>query len=159
MLSQEQETRIAAAVALIAATPGYEAVAQDLVRLLQRQRIRFVPALIDRAHAGLTGTIHLGPEPLAGSVLSLAETLVHEHFHLRRQSHFAKTVSFWTGIFTRTPVMARYERPAYDAALRFLQAAAHAHPDLAEEAAAEAHAVRATFEACYKRNLTGECGT
>ncbi len=149
MLSNEAQAQISAAIDLIAATPCYEAVAHDLARLLQRQRIHFAPTLADRAHAGLTGRIHLGPEPLAGSVLSLAETLVHEHFHLRRQSHFAKTTSFWAGVFTRTPVMARYERPAYDAALRFLHALAQAHPALAEEAAAEAYAVKSTFDACY----------
>jgi hypothetical protein len=137
------------ALDLIAATPGYQTVARDLEWLARRGRIRFVPTLTDRAHAGLLGAITLGPEALAGSALSLAETLVHEHYHLRRQSHFAKTASFWQGVFTQTPVMARYERPAYQTALDFLHAVARAFPDLADEAQGEATAVMETYAAHY----------
>ncbi len=140
-----------AALTLIAATPGYEAMAADLSRLRDRGRIRFAPDLSDRAHAGLLGALLLGPEVFAAnSALSLAETLVHEHHHLFRQPPLLKTVSFWAGVATRTPTMARYERPAYDAALDFLAAVARAHPDLADEAATETSAVEATFAANYE---------
>lgn len=143
---------VEAALELIRSTPGYETVAADLQSLHARGRVHYVPTLPDRAHAGLLGAITLGPEAVTGSALSLAETLVHEHFHLKRQSHLAKTVSFWAGIATRTPVMARYERPAYQAALDFLAAVARARPDLAGEAEAEAGAVGATFAAQYAPN-------
>lgn len=142
-------TRVEAALDLIAATPGYGEIAVDLRRLLERGKIRFAPALEDRAHAGLTGTITLGPEALEASALGLAETLVHEHFHLRRQSQLAKTVSFWRGVLTRTPVMRAYERPAYAAALHFLRAVEAAFPEQAAEARQEQAAVAATFTAVY----------
>jgi len=140
---------VQAALDLIVATPGYEGVADDLARLDRAGRIRYAATLEDRAHAGQLGTITLGPEALATGPLSLAETLVHEHFHLKRQNPFHKTVSFWSGIATRTPIMARYERAAYWAALDFLHAVAQARPDLADEARQEAVAVEATFAACY----------
>lgn len=141
-----------AALALIGSTPGYQGVAADLSRLRDRGRIRFAPDLTDRAHAGLLGALTLGPEVFAdNSALSLAETLVHEHYHLFRQRSLLKTVSFWAGVATRTPTMARYEQPAYAAALRFLRAIARARPDLADEAAREAAAVEATFAANYER--------
>jgi hypothetical protein len=145
----ELAAQVDAALSLISATPGYETVARDLERLARRGGIRFHPTMTDRAHAGLLGAITLGPETLAGSALSLAETLVHEHYHLRRQSHFAKTASFWQGVFTRTPVMARYERPAYESALAFLHAVARTFPDLADEAQGEATAVMETYAAHY----------
>ena len=110
--------RIKEAIDLVAQTPGYMEIARDLLLLQSRGRIRYVPEMTDRAHAGLTGSLTLGPEALWGSVLSLAETLVHEHYHLRRQGHLAKTLSFWRGVFTRSPTMRAYERPAYDAALK-----------------------------------------
>ena len=142
--------RVDEAVRLIAATPGYADVARDLERLAVRGGIRFAPALVDRAHAGLLGTITLGPEALEGSVLSLAQTLVHEHYHLRRQTPFHKTVSFWRGVFTGRPVMQAYERPAYQAALDFLDAVAHALPDYADEAHMERAEVTAAFHANYR---------
>jgi hypothetical protein len=142
-------TEVEAAIALIAATPGYDDVARDLRRLLERGKIRFVPALEDRAHAGLTGTITLGPEALEASALGLAETLVHEHFHLRRQSHLAKTVSFWRGVLTGAPVMRAYERPAYAAALDFLRAVERAFPEQAADARREQTEVAAAFAAVY----------
>ena len=147
---ETRRERLNAALALIASTPGYEVVAADLSRLHDRGRIRFAPDLADRAHAGLLGALTLGPEAFDdNSALGLAETLVHEHHHLFRQPPLLKTVSFWAGVATRTPTMARYERPAYDAALGFLAAVARAYPDLADEAAREASAVEATFAANY----------
>lgn len=148
MLTKEQQGRVAAALDLIAATPGYAAAARDLARLQDRGRIRFAPTLADRAHAGLTGRITLGPEALDGSVLGLAETLVHEYHHTR-QFPLLKTLSFWKGVLTRTPVLRAYERPAYQAACDFLTAVARHFPDLTAEAAAEHAAVRETFAANY----------
>jgi hypothetical protein len=138
------EERIAEAVALIGRTPGYEGVAQNLLR----RTIRYIPTLEDRGQATLTGVILIGPEALLGSLVGLAETLVHEEFHTR-QSHFLKTHSFWSGVFTRTPVMARYERPAYQAALDFLTALAAAFPEYADEALAEYQMVQASYSAFY----------
>ena len=140
-----QETlEVAQAIALIARVPGYEDTAQNL----KRRTVRYVPELGDRGQATLTGVILIGPEALLGGVVGLAETLVHEEFHTR-QNPFLKTHSFWSGVFTRTPVMARYERPAYQAALDFLGALAAACPEYAGEALAEAQAVRASFTAFY----------
>ena len=128
---------------------GYAPVAETLTRWLDAGRIVYVPTLVDRAHAGLTGRITLGPEALSGSLLGLAETLVHEWWHIARQVPLEKTASFWLGVATGTPTMARYERPAYRAALEFLTAAASL-PDLAEDAVREADAVRATFATEYR---------
>lgn len=147
-------TRIEAAIALIESVPGYDAVARDLRHLAATGRIRFDAALIDRAHAGLLGAITLGPEPLAADPLGLAETLVHEHHHLKRQNPFAKTSSFWLGVATGTPVLARYEKPAYDAALRFLEAVAAAFPDLRARAESEHAAVTQNFAAEYEPSRT-----
>ena len=135
---------IAEAIALIGRVPGYERVAQNLVR----RTIRYIPTLEDRGQATLTGVILIGPEALLGSLVGLAETLVHEEFHTR-QSHLLKTHSFWSGVFTRTPVMARYERPAYQAALDFLAALGGAFPEYAAEARAEYDMVQVSFEASY----------
>jgi hypothetical protein len=89
---------------------GYAGVADDLARLRNRGAIAFSPRLPDRAHAGLTGTITLGPESLEGDVVGLAETLVTSTTHLRRQNPLAKTLSFWKGVARRSPVMRDYER-------------------------------------------------
>ena len=142
--------RVRAAIALIACVPGYEADAQALARLLETERIRYVPVLADRAHAGLTGIITLGPEPFAqGATLAgLAETLVHEAYH-GRQNPLLKSVSFWAGVFTRTDTMLRYERPAYEYALRFLTRLAEVVPERADEAGEESEAVRAGFGGDY----------
>ena len=148
-MSHDVPFRVDEAVRLIAATPGYADVARDLERIGARGGIRFAPALADRAHAGLLGTITLGPEALEGSVLSLAQTLVHEHYHLRRQTPFHKTASFWAGVFTGRPVMQAYEHPAYRAALDFLEAIARAFPEHADEAVAERQAVAASLRAHY----------
>jgi hypothetical protein len=45
--------------------------------------------------------------------------------------------------------MRRYERPAYQAAIDFMQAVKQAHPHLAEEAQAEQDAVRHVFAMDY----------
>ena len=141
-------TRIAEAIALIAQVPGYAAVAQDLAR----RPLRYVPTLLDRGQASLTGTILLGPEALEGGQVGLAETLVHEHYHTQ-QNPFAKTPSFWIGVFTRTPVMARYERAAYQAAVIFLETLAEALPEYAREARGEAETVRLSYELLYRLPL------
>lgn len=146
------ENAVTAALDLIARTPGYEETAHQLEVRRERGRLRIDPDLIDRAQATLTGTILLGPESLEGDTLGLAQTLVHEHYHLR-QNPFEKTVSFWQGVALRRPVMRRYERPAYEAALRFLEAVARAFPDLAGKARREAEEIRATFEVHYGGTL------
>lgn len=140
------------ALQLIAATPGYEKTAHELKRLAQSGRMRFDASLEDRAQTGLLKTIVIGPEAMESSPLSLAQTLVHEQFHLH-QNPLLKTVSFWSGVATRTSVMARYERPAYRAAWEFLQAVACAHPLLANAARAEQNAIRLVFENDFKLNL------
>lgn len=135
------------ALDLIAATPGYEHAA----RRLRRARIRLDPGLSDRAQTSLGGQITLGPEPFAGTGdaarVSLAGTLIHEHFHLR-QNPLEKTASFWLGIATRRHPMRRYEAPAYAAHLEFLRQLACAHPALEDEAHREINQVRAAF-ACH----------
>jgi hypothetical protein len=138
-----------AALARIAATPGYSGVARDLRARLDRGRIRFVPTGADRAQAGLTGVLRLGPEAVESGDLSLAATLVHEHHHLCRQSPFRKTLSFWQGVFTGKHVMRDYEAPAYQAQQAFLQAVAAAFPERAEEALQERAAVAAAFSSHY----------
>ena len=70
---------------------------------------------------------------------------MHEHFHLRRQNPLLKTLSFWSGVASRTHVMKRYEQPAYQAAHDFLEAVKQAHPTLAAEAEAEQVAIRGVF--------------
>ena len=140
----QEALKIEQAIALIAHVPGYEAVALNLTR----RTIRFVPTLIDRGQATLMGVILIGPEALNGGLVGLAETLVHEELHTR-QSHLLKTHSFWSGVFTQTAVMARYERPAYRAALDFLWALAHACPEHADEARADCDAIRASYALNY----------
>lgn len=136
------------AVCLIAAVPGYAGVAGDL----RRGRVLFAPGLLDRGQASLRGTIRIGPEALAGAgdamLVSLAGTLVHEHWHTR-QNALLKTVSFWRGVWSRTPPMRRYEWPAYAQQRAFLGALAASHPTLASLAARERDAVLASFHACY----------
>jgi len=154
MLTGEQEKRIREAIDLVARTPGYGAEARELADLLRRGRIRYAPALADRALVTLTGVIKLGAEALDGPLVGLAETLVHERFHLH-QNPFLKTTSFWTGVATRTPVMRRYEEPAYLAGLCFLRAIEAAFPALADVARAEQDDVAATFAAVYQAPLSG----
>ena len=140
------------AIRLIEHVPGYTLTARELADLLSRGGIRFVPTLPDRGQATLIGIILLGPEPFEGHILGLAETLVHEAFH-RHQFPLLKTASFWAGVATRTPVMRRYERPAYEATMRFLETVESAFPELAEAARQEREAVAATFAACFGETL------
>ena len=143
------------AIALIGSVPGYESEAAILREMLVDGRIRYVETLEDRAHAGLLGTITMGPEPFApgGTLLGLAETLVHERFHLT-QNPLEKTASFWAGVATKTDAMARYEKPAYQAAATFLERFRETFPDLAAESEAELVAVRDTFESSYGETLS-----
>ena len=141
------------ALHIIRTTPRYAPVAVKLAQMASDNRIHINPHLEDRAHAGLLGTITLGPEAVESSALSLAQTLVHEHFHLR-QHPLLKTVSFWSGVATRTPVMKRYEQPAYQAAMDFLEATKRAHPPLASEAEVEQNAIRQVFAAGFGGTLT-----
>lgn len=140
--------RVVEAIALIARVPGYAAVAGELARC----EIRYLPTLLDRGQATLTGAILLGPEAWEAGPVGLAETLVHEHYHTR-QNPFAKTPSFWLGVFTRTPVMARYERPAYQAASTFLETLAAELPEHTDEARREIEAVRLSYESLYRLPL------
>ena len=146
---------ISQAIALVGATPGYAPVAQELAQLLADGKIRYHDALDDRAHTGLMGSITLGPEPFTdgGTVLGLAETLVHERFHLH-QNPLQKTASFWAGVVTHSDAMIRYERPAYQAAQAFLEAYRAAHPQDADLADGELYAVRSTFENAYGEVLS-----
>ena len=132
------------AIRLIQSTPGYAQIGVALAQTASENRIRLDPNLEDRAQAGLLGTITLGPEAVESSALSLAQTLVHEYFHLR-QHPLLKTVSFWSGVLSRTPVMKRYEQPAYQSAVDFLEAVKRKHPHLAEEAESEQAAIRQVF--------------
>lgn len=136
------------ALHLIQTTPGYTEIGVRLAQLASEGRIRLDMELEDRAQAGLLGTITLGPEAAEASPLSLAQTLVHEDHHLR-QNPLLKTASFWSGILTRTPVMRRYEQPAYQVAIDFLEAAKQAHPHLADAAQREQNAVRQVFAADF----------
>jgi hypothetical protein len=112
-------------------------------------KLQFVPTLEDRGQATLAGRLLVGPEAVFSSVVSLAETLVHEHWHLRRQPPLEKTASFWIGVATGKPVMRRYEMPAYISALAFLAAVEAAFPAIAEEAQSEQEMVRASFATFY----------
>lgn len=140
------------AIEVVAATPGYAPTAQALRRLMAHGRIRFHAGLEDRAQAGLTKIIILGPEAMESHPVSLAQTLVHELFHLH-QNPFLKTVSFWSGVATRTPVMRRYEQPAYRAAYDFLQAVKRSQPHLAAIAQREQDAIQQAFAEDYGGRL------
>ncbi len=152
-MNADQRARVRAALELMNRVPGYEPVAADVERRLASGRVRFDRGMEDRGVAGLSGRIYLGREALYSSPLSLAETLVHEHYHLRHQFPLEKTASFWSGVFTGTPVMRRFERPAYRASADFLRAAAAALPEWAEAARHEAAAVAATYAAEYGESL------
>lgn len=136
------------AIDLVRRTPGYQKIGVELAQLASENRIRFDATMEDRAQTALSGIITLGEEAVASSALSLAQTLVHEHFHLH-QNPLQKTVSFWGGIVSRTPVMARYEKPAYRAAWNFLEAAKMAHPQWAHEAQAEQNAIAQVYETSF----------
>ncbi len=132
------------AIGLIRSVRGYNEIGIELEQLAAQNRIRVDANLDARAQTSLSGIITLGPEAIASSALSLAQTLVHEHYHLH-QNPFLKTASFWAGVATRTPVMRRYEQPAYEMALDFLEAVKRDHPHLAREAEIEQNAVRCVF--------------
>jgi hypothetical protein len=136
-------------IALIAQVPGYAAVAADLATILAAGKIRIVPTLVDRGHAGLLrDSITLGLEPFDSVPVGLAETLVHEHFHLG-QHPLLKTASFWSGVFTQTNIMRRYEAPAYRAGVDFLRALSAQFPQYAPEAENEISAICQTYETDY----------
>jgi len=133
------EKIISEAVDLVDSVPGYGKIAGRLRRL----RIDYLPSLPDRAHTTLRSKIIVGPRALLESdptPFSLAGTLVHEEFHTR-QNPFLKTASFWTGVATRSPVMARYEWPAYRAQTTFLRALAQSRPDLRDAIDREINAI------------------
>ena len=123
-----------------------------MTQRLRRTRIVINPQLSDRAQVDWRGTLSLGPQVFAeegdAGMVSLAGTLVHEAFHLS-QFPLLKTVSFWAGVATKTNVMARYERPAYEAQARFLIALAAVHPDLASLAGCERAAALSSYNAEY----------
>lgn len=146
------QTQLQAALHLIAATPSYAPLAQTLAQLATDGKIRHDPNLPDRAVTHLSGDITLGNEALNSAPLSLAETLVHESHH-RTQNPFAKTASYWAGIATGTNPMLRYERPAYQAAVDFLQAVVRASPADAAFAAQEIDEVRDAFAQNYGGTL------
>ena len=146
------QNTLQAALRLVGSTPGYVEVGVALAQLSCDNRIRFDPNLPDRAQTALTGVITLGPEAAESSPLSLAQTLVHEHFHLK-QNPLMKTVSFWSGVATKTNVMKRYEEPAYQAACDFLEAVKKAHPLLAAEAEDEQAAIRQVFAEGFDGDL------
>ena len=141
-----------AALRLVGSTPGYVEVGMALAQLSSDNRLRFDPNLEDRAQTALTGVMTIGPEAAESSPLSLAQTLVHEHFHLG-QNPLLKTVSFWSGVATKTNVMKRYEEPAYRAAYDFLEAVKQAHPNLAVEAEDEQAAIRQVFAEGFDGDL------
>src|SRR5690349_20484335 len=118
---------LGSAFQIIRSTPGYAKIAVELAQLASDNRIRIDRELEDRAQAGLLGTIILGVEAIESHPLSLAQTLLHEYYHLK-QNPFEKTISYWCGVWKRTPVMQRFERPAYRAALDFLQSVENSHP-------------------------------
>jgi hypothetical protein len=78
---------------LVRSTPGYAQIGVQLGQLDADGRIKVNLDLEDRAQASLLGMITLGPEAAEASVVSLAQTLVHEAHHLR-QNPLLKTVSF-----------------------------------------------------------------
>lgn len=133
------------AIRLIQSTPGYAKIGVALAQMASENRIRTDANMEDRAQAGLLGTITLGPEAIESSALSLAQTLVHEHFHLH-QNPLLKTVSFWSGVLAKSPTMKRYEQPAYQAGIDFLEAVKAKHPHLADEADNEQAEIRQVFQ-------------
>jgi hypothetical protein len=137
------------AVDLVDSVPGYSTIAGRLRRL----RIDYLPSLPDRAHTTMLSQIIVGPKALLNldkTAFSLAATLVHEEFHTR-QNPLLKTVSFWTGVLTRTPTMARYEWPAYRAQTAFLRALAGQRPDLREAIDHELNAIVESVHRYYGR--------
>ena len=149
-LPPDIDRRFDAAVALIGAVPGYSAVAVELSAWKAKGQVRWDPGLPDRAVVHFLGHMTMGPEPFDGHLAGLAETLVHEHHHRFRQHHWQKTVSYWTGIATGSPPMARYERPATLASLRFLEDAARHGAVDRTTAVAEQNAIRKSWALHYR---------
>jgi hypothetical protein len=143
----DAEQVLVAALALVEATPGYEAIGADLQQHWESGKLRIEP-ISDRGTTSFRGVIRIGPETLADGPIATAATLVHEHHHTT-QFPLLKTASFWAGIFTATPVWRRLERPAYQAAVAFLTALALSRPDLAEACQQEIEATRASFASFY----------
>jgi hypothetical protein len=146
-----------AAFDLILRVPGYPHTGKILTALYQAGDIRFDSTLEDRATTDWRGIITVGPEAVDSGRVGLAETLVHEQFH-RTQPVYTKTISFWSGIATKTPVWRRLELPAYRAALDFLKALEvyaqqQQDPELVAEAQREQFAVTASFRAFYGDGL------
>lgn len=133
------ENKISDALKLIDSVPGYDQTAARLKGLV----IEYLPSLPDRARITLRSKIIVGPAAIVDGddgPVGLAGTLVHEEFHAR-QHPLLKTASFWVGVFTRTPVMARFEWPAYYAQVDFLRALSTSRPDLAQAAGREIDAI------------------
>ncbi len=139
------------ALALIASVPGYGAVVGSLHEKRSAGKLR-LEDIEDRGSASALGVIRIGPEALSDGPVALAATLVHEQFHTT-QFPLTKTASFWAGAITRTHVWRRLERPAYRAAVEFLQALARARPDLADQCAHEIAANESAFRALYNDAL------
>ncbi|MEO7717612.1 MAG: hypothetical protein ABIY70_15545 [Capsulimonas sp.] len=141
-----------AALKIVASVPQGAQIAVDLAR----RRLRFDARLTDRAQTTMLRTIVLGPEPFHGeaewAAVSLAGTLVHEHWHTR-QNPLWKSWSFWAGILTRTHPMLRYEQPAYARQIGFLEELARVSPAHTPFARAEAEEVRAAFALHYRGEL------
>lgn len=148
MIQSAESQNIQQALRLIQSTPGYVEMGVRLAQLASEGHIRVDMNLPDRAQTSLRGIITLGAEAAQSSALSLAQTLVHEYHHLH-QNPLLKTASFWAGFLTRTPVMRRYEQPAYQAAIDFLEAVKTAHPRLSDEVQAEQNAIRQVFAADF----------
>jgi hypothetical protein len=150
--SVSYDTALQTAIELIARVAGYESVAANLAQLLVAGKIRVLDTMEDRGHAGLLGGITLGLEPFESVPVGLAETLVHEYYHLG-QHPLLKTSSFWAGVFTQTNTMQRYEAPAYRAGMDFLRALSAQFPVYADEANGEITAIYETFEREYGATL------
>lgn len=153
-LSPPQTAVFEEALRIVRATSGYAQVGFELAQMASKDQIRFDPALEDRAQASLLGILTLGPEAMHSRPLSLAQTLVHEHFHLHRQNPWLKTLSFWSGVARGTHVMQRYEQPAYQAAHDFLEAVKRARPGMAVEAESEQRAICQVFATGFGGTLT-----
>ncbi|MGC4047448.1 MAG: hypothetical protein QM758_26940 [Armatimonas sp.] len=140
-----------AAIALVTETPGYGSMGADLRQRWESGKLRLEP-IDDRGTTSFNGIIRIGPETLADGPVATAATLVHEHFHTT-QFPLSKTVSFWSGVITQTPVWQRLERPAYRAAVAYLEALAQSHPNLAAICHQEINATRSSFETFYRAVL------
>lgn len=147
----DAEALLLAAITLVSETPGYSHIAADLHQRWNSGKLRIEP-ITDRGTTSFNGIIYIGPETLGDGLVATAATLVHEHFHTT-QFPLTKTVSFWSGVFTSTPVWQRLERPAYRAAVAFLEALSQSRPDLTRDCQHEIAATHASFQSFYKDTL------